>query len=57
MVVVDGRDLVKLVAAFLVGPAFKGYKVTLWQVGGKPSAHQLVCEAMIKDPEVQEFEH
>ena len=31
--------------------------VLLWHVGGKPSAHQHVCEAMIRDPEVKEFEH
>jgi hypothetical protein len=30
--------------------------VLLWQVGGKPSAHQRVCEAMIMDPEVKEYE-
>ncbi len=31
--------------------------VLLWQVAGKPSVHRQVAEAMIRDPEVKEFEH
>lgn len=30
--------------------------VLLWRVAGKPSVHRQICDAMIKDPEVKEFE-
>ncbi len=31
--------------------------VLLWYVSGKPSLHRQVCDAMIKDPEIKEFEN
>jgi putative Mg2+ transporter-C (MgtC) family protein len=31
--------------------------VLLWQVAGRPSAHQRMYDLMLNDPEIQEFEH